>query len=96
MEVGKHLVILQRETTYDSIKRNWAKTCKEVSRSYIHKETGSNSQTAGASSTCEVTKGWALKTSTRSTCFSEKVKTYLNRTFLEGEETRRKHSAVDV
>ena len=96
MDVGKHLVILERETTYDSIKRKWAETCKEVSESYIRKEAGSSSQTAYASPTCEVAKGLALKTSRRATRFSEKVKTYLKRIFLEGEETGRKQSAVDV
>lgn len=96
MDVGKHLVRLERETTYDSIKRKWAETCKEVSGSYIHKETGSSSQTACADPACEVAKGWALKTSRKATRFSEKVKTYPKRTFLEGEETGRKQSAVDV
>ena len=96
MDVGKHLVILERETTYDSIKRKWAETCREVSGSYIRKETGSSSQMGYASPTCEVTKGWGLKTSRKATRFSEKVKTYLKRTILEGEETGRKQSAVDV
>lgn len=67
-----------------------------MSGSYIHKETGSSSRTACADPACEVAKGWALKTSRRATRFSEKVKTYLKRTFLEGEETGRKQSAVDV
>ena len=67
-----------------------------MSGSYIHKATGSSSQTASADSACEVAKGWALKTSRRAARFSEKVKTYLKRTFLEGEETGRKQSAVDV
>jgi len=67
-----------------------------VSGSYTHKETGSSSRTACADPACEVAKGWALKTSRRATRFSEKVKTYLKRTFLEGEETGRKQSAVDV
>ena len=96
MDVGKHLIRLERETTYDSIKRKWAETCQEVSGSYIHRETGSSSQAAFADPTCELSKGWALKTSRRANRFSEKVKTYLKRTFLEGEETGRKQSAVDV
>lgn len=67
-----------------------------MSGSYRHKETGSSSRTACADPACEVAKGWALKTSRRATRFSEKVKTYLKRTFLEGDETGRKQSAVDV
>ena len=76
--------------------RKWAETWKEVSGSYIHNETGSSSQTAFAHPTCEVAKGWALKTTWRATRFSEKVKTYLKRTFLDSKETGRKQSAVDV
>ena len=86
-----------RERNYvDNIKRKWAEMCKKVSGRYIHKETGSSSQTAWAEPTREVAKGWALKTSRRATRFSEKASTYLKRTFLEGEETGRKKSAVDV
>ncbi|KAL9958232.1 hypothetical protein ACROYT_G035220 [Oculina patagonica] len=48
------------------------------------------------SSTCSVPAGWALKTSKKGIRFSEKVKTHLKRIFLEGEETGRKVSGVDV
>ena len=40
--------------------------------------------------------GWALKTSRKATRFSEKVKSHLKKTFLEGKETGRKASVVDV
>ncbi|KAJ7323152.1 hypothetical protein OS493_032156 [Desmophyllum pertusum] len=53
-----HLVRLERETTYDTIKKKWAETCKEVSGSYLQKETGSSSQTAVTDPTCEVSKEW--------------------------------------
>ena len=36
VDVGKHLVKLERECNYDAIKKKWAETCKEVSGRYIH------------------------------------------------------------
>ena len=86
----------ERETTYDTIKKKWAGTCKEVSGSYIHRKTESSTQSAVADPSCLVSKGWALKTSRRANRFSEKVKSHLKRIFLEGEETGRKATAVDV
>ena len=97
LDVGKHLVRLERETTYDTITRKWAETCQEVFGSYLNSEARSGSQTAvTTSSTSPVLKGWALKTSRKAIRFSEKVKTHRKRIFLEGEETGRKASAVDV
>ena len=46
--------------------------------------------------TCQISSGWALKTSRKATCFTEKVKTHLKQIFTEGEETGRKASAFDV
>ena len=36
VDVGKHLVKLERECNYEAIKKKWAETCKEVSGRYIH------------------------------------------------------------
>ena len=36
LDVGKHIVKLERESVYDDIKRKWADTCITVSGSYIH------------------------------------------------------------
>lgn len=96
LDAGKHLVKLERETTYDIVKKKWGDVCKEVSGSYLHKETASSSQTAVTDATCRISKGWALKTSRKATRFTDKVKAHLKRIFLEGEETGRKASAVDV
>ena len=75
--------------------------CKEVSGSYvIHKETASNLQTSRSLSrydpTCQISSGWALKTSRKARRFTERVKTHLKQIFMEGEETGRKASAFDV
>ena len=63
LDVGKHLVKLERESTYDSVKKKWAEMCKEVSGSYMHRETASNPQTSRYDPTCQISSRWALKTS---------------------------------
>ena len=70
--------------------------CKEVTRRYLHKETACSSQTAVTDATCQISKGWALKTSRKATRSTDKVEAHLKRIFLEGEETGRKAGAVDV
>ena len=62
LDVGKHLVKLERESTFDSVKKKWAEMCKEVWGSYIHRETASNPQTSRYDPTCQISSGWALKT----------------------------------
>ena len=62
LDAGKHLVKLERESTYDSVKKKWAEMCKEVSGSYMHRDTASNPQTSRYDPTCQISSGWALKT----------------------------------
>ena len=94
LDVGKHLVKLERESTYDSVKKKWAEMCKEVSGTYIQRETASNLQTSGYDPTCQISSGWALKTSRKAIRFTEKVEAHLKQIFVEGEETGRKASAI--
>ena len=35
LEDGKHLLALEREYTYDVIKKKWSETCKSISGSYM-------------------------------------------------------------
>ena len=60
LDAGKHLLRLEIETTYDTIKKKWADTCAEVSRSYLRKETGSSSEDAVDHPVCKIPQGWAL------------------------------------
>ena len=69
---------------------------KEVSWSYIQRETASNPQTSRYDPTCQISSGWALKTSRKAARCTEKVKTHLKQIFKEGEETGGKASAFDV
>ena len=96
LDAGKHLFKLERQSTYDSLKKKWAEICKEVSGSYIRRETDSNPQTSRYDPTCQISSEWALKTSRKATRFTEKVKTHLKQVLMEGEETGRKASAFDV
>ena len=51
LDVGKHLLKLERETTYDEMKRKWTATCKSVTGSYVRGEAStstSNPSTSGA------------------------------------------------
>ena len=96
LDVGKHLVKLERESTYDSVKKKWAEMCKEVSGNYTKRETASNPQTSRYDPTCQISSRWTLKTSQKATRFTEKVKAHLKQIFMEGEETGRKASAFDV
>ena len=64
---GKHLLALEREYTYDVIKKKWAETCKSISGSYMEATHPSTSGSASVSlSQSEDTlptadMGWALK-----------------------------------
>ena len=54
---------LERESTYDTIKKKWADTCADISGSYLRKETGPGSKVAVDHPVCKIPQGWALKTS---------------------------------
>ena len=95
LNAGKHLLSLERGTNYDTIKRKGAERRKAVSGSYLHKEKGSSFQTAVTDPSCQISMGWAHFTSRKATRFSE-VTSHLKKIFLEGEETGKKASAVDV
>ena len=47
LDADKHLVKLERESTFDSVKKKWAEKCKEVSGSYIQRETASKRKHLG-------------------------------------------------
>ena len=102
LDVGKHLLALEREYTYDVIKKKWAETCKLISGSYMeaaHLSTsGSASVSFCQSEDTPVTAdmGWALKKTKKSVHFTTKVRQFLREVFLQGEETGNKAMAEDV
>ena len=102
LDAGKHLLALERESTYDVIKKKWAETCKSISGSYMeaaHPPTSasasvSHSQAEDAPPTADM--GWALKKTKKSVHFTTKVRQFLREVFLQGEDTGNKATAEDV
>jgi len=95
LDVGKHLVKLERESTYDEIRMKWAETCKTVSGPYLQ-NVPSTSATSSDDVTPVLQQGWALKKTRRSTHFSTAVKSYLTDIFFHGEDTGIKANASDI
>ena len=102
LDVGEHLLALEREYTYDVIKKKWAETCNSISGSYMeatHPSTyGSASVSLSQSEDTLPTAdmGWALKKTKKSVHFTTKVRQFLREVFLQGEETGNKATAEDV
>ena len=99
LDVGKHLIKLERESSYDSIKMKWADTCQDISGSYVQKNVASSSQESVGtdySSIPTTDEGWALKKTRKSTRFSEGVRSYLKNIFIQGEETGTKANPADI
>ena len=98
LDVGKHLLKLERESVYDEMKRKWAETCRSVGGGYVQIEpsTSSSTEQEPAAETPIIEMGWALKKTRKSVHFSEKVRCYLKDVFIQGEETGNKANAADV
>ena len=102
LDVGKHLLALERESMYDVIKKKWAETCKSIFGSYMEATHPSTSGSASVSlsqsedtlPTADI--GWTLKKTKKSVHFTTKVRQFLCEVFLQGEETGNKATAEDV
>ena len=102
LDAGKHLLALERESTYDVIKKKWAETCKSISGSYVEaaqpptsaSASVSHSQSEDPLPTADM--GWALKKTKKSVHFTTKVRQFLREVFLQGEDTGNKAAAEDV
>ena len=100
LDVGRHLIKLERESDYDSIIAKWAETCKTVTGDYVQGEVGgAPSVTESPSVSADnpsLEEGWAMKKSKKSIRFSERVRSYLQETFFQGEETGVKANPADI
>lgn len=102
LDAGKHLLALERESTYDVIKKKWAETCKSISGSYVEaaqpptsaSASVSHSQSEDPLPTADM--GWASKKTKKSVHFTTKVRQFLREIFLQGEDTGNKAAAEDV
>ena len=70
LDVGRHLIKLERESDYDSIIAKWAETCKTVTGDYVQGEVGgAPSVTESPSVSADnpsLEEGWAMKKSKKS------------------------------
>ena len=73
LDVGRHLIKLERESDYDNIIAKWAETCKTVSGDYVQGEIGvAPSMTESPSVAADspsLEEGWALKKAKKSARF---------------------------
>ena len=100
LDVGRHLIKLERESDYDNIIAKWAETCKTVSGDYVQGEIGvAPSMTESPSVAADspsLEEGWALKKAKKSARFSERVRSFLQGTFFQGEQTGVKANPADI
>ena len=79
MDTGKHCVVVDRESTYDRVRRRWAEIVTGVTFApdvpLASSQGGDNSNIARAPSPRPL--GWALKVTKPPTRMSDKVKTFL-------------------
>ena len=84
-DVGRHYFRPQKDSAYGIMKRKWAYACTSIRPFYVSSE-----ESPGDLSTTDypsVELSWGLKKSIRATRFSEQVKGYLLKLFLDGEQT---------
>jgi len=99
LDVGKHLIRLERASQFDEIKKKWAETCESLAGSYIQALPSTSAaieQPDDQSGTPSAEEGWALKKARRAVHFTEKARNYLREVFLLGEDTGKKSNPTDV
>ena len=100
LDVGKHLIRLERETQYDQVKRKWAETCQSLAGGYLQAVPSTSAATTADQpdnqNVPSAEEGWVLKKVRHAVHFSENVRNYLREVFLLGEETGHKANPGDV
>ena len=100
LDIGRHLIKLERESDYDNIIAKWVETCKTVSGDYVQGEIGvAPSMTESPSVAADspsLEEGWALKKAKKSARFSERVRSFLQGTFFQGEQTGVRANPADI
>ena len=100
LDVGRHLIKLERESDYDNIIAKWVESCKTVTGDYVQGEIGvAPSMTKSPSVAADspsLEEGWALKKAKKSAQFSERVRSFLQGTFFQGEHTSVKANPADI
>lgn len=98
MDTGKHVRMLERECSYDTIKKKWAQKMtgiSSVSRSHAYSGLASSSLCSSQSDHISEM-GWALKTQKQAVRMTKEVKVWLTKKFESGRETGPKADASTV
>ncbi|CAC5424676.1 unnamed protein product [Mytilus coruscus] len=90
---GKHTLQLEKKTTYDKIREQWASLCNDVV--ITCKTLSSPNSSVENTLSCEQM-GWALKKGKRTVRFPERVKKILTDKFLDGVKSGKKSNPVEV
>ena len=100
LDVGRHLIKLERESDYDSIIAKWIETCKTVTGDYVQGEVGGAPSVKESPSVSadnpSLEEGWAMKKSKKSIRVSERVRSYLPETFFQVEESGVNANLADI
>ena len=98
LDAGEHLNRIQKESTYDVIKHNWALRCTTVGtvKGSTSLSTNEVCKSPGQVAGLLPEKGWAMKRAKAGVRFPQEVKEFLNRIFLKGEETGQKANPLEV
>ncbi|KAI8515676.1 hypothetical protein Bbelb_064890 [Branchiostoma belcheri] len=100
MDVGQHLKELERESTYDKIRKNWAQAVTGIAHG---PDLAPQSRAPGEESGVDivgfsrvVSEGWAIRAVKGGQRMSDNVKAYLTDIFNKGARTGQKADAVQV
>ena len=93
---GRHTLKLERKSTYDQIKIQWAEVCQHMSELSRKRYNPSNQLGEGIVQTNNVSEGWALKKGRKSVRFSDRVKAFLKQLYDIGEKNKKKVNPADA
>ena len=98
MDTGKHHLEVERESTFDRVRRRWAEKVTGVTFAPDVPSTLLQGGDSGIATQALGTRplGWALKVTKRPTRMTDNVKAFLVKTFDEGARTGNKADPVQV
>ena len=90
---GRHTLKLERKSTYDQIKIQWAEVCQHMSELSRKRYNPSNQLGEGIVQTNNVSEGWALKKVSQ---VFDRVKAFLKELYDIGEKNKKKVNPADA
>ncbi|KAI8490451.1 hypothetical protein Bbelb_317190 [Branchiostoma belcheri] len=101
VDVGKHHKELERESSYDKIRKQWARAVTGLTQGQLGAQRQQQIEAAGSETstlpqTHHITEGWALRQFKRGQRMSDKTKSFLTDIFNEGATSGQKADAAQV